>query len=196
MASPDLGHWQALLLTFSYYVARSPSPCMGLGSIFLSCELNNNKKNYVWGASWALDDLWNLPHEFTSHWLTFHLNSHSDWSNHDYTGNTSSWMKTQYSAKDKPWDPEQVSDLSTLIYCIFTPKCAGHLLSAPQQCASYLIFFKFPRVYGAISNPLFYLILLVTLGRVRTGMKKASLQRRKQKLFVVTWLMGKSQMSE
>lgn len=89
---------------------------MGLGSIFLSCELNKTKQKIT---SEELHEhlmiyeicLMNL---LLTDWLFIWIPTVIE-ATVDYTGNTSSCMKTQYSANDKPWDLDQVSDLSTLI---------------------------------------------------------------------------------
>lgn len=107
----------------------------------------------------------------------------------DYTGNTSSWMRTRDSATDEPWDLEQVSNLSAAINIVsLHPKMCITCIIFLQQCARYLIFVEFPRVYVAISNPLFYLTLFITLGGARTRTRKALIEE-KQWLFVVIGLV-------
>lgn len=144
---------------------------LGLSSHFVSL-----KKNCIWNVPWTLGMIYEiclmnlLLTDFLFIWIPTVVEAITD-----DTGNTSSWMKTQDFAKDKPWDLEQIY-LSTIINIVcLHPKMFRTFIICPPQCASYLIFVKFPRVYGAISNSLFYLILLITLGRVRTGMRKANL---------------------
>lgn len=48
----------------------------------------------------------------------------------DYTGNTSSWMRTWDSATDEPWDLEQVSNLSAAINIV-----SLH----PKMCITFII---------------------------------------------------------
>lgn len=135
------------------------------------------------------NDLWTWSHKFTSHWFPFHLNSHSGWNNHRLHWKYLFLDEDRDSATDEPWDLEQVSNLSAAINIVsLHPKMCITCIIFLQQCARYLIFVEFPRVYGAISNPLFYLTLFITLGGARTRTRKALIEE-KQWLFVVIGLV-------
>lgn len=97
----------------------------------------------------------------------------------DYNGNTS-WIKIHEkdSAKGKLWHFEQVSNRSATTVCFQSQNVQGTSYLSPKTCRiSHKCWY--PWVHGAISNPLVYLIPLITLGKVRTGIREANLYRRK-----------------
>lgn len=147
----------------------------------------NKNKNASEELHEQLDGLWTLPRGYASHWFPFPVNSHFWRSNHRLC-----WkylflglrprilLKTSHGTLSK-----SLNFRLPLTSCVSIPGvCRTPTICSPQR-TRYLLFVEFPRVHGTISNPVFYLILLIIPGRVRSGMRKANLER----LFVVKRLI-------